>query len=186
VRRIRQIIRATVRPVPNRESTDGGQVVVYCVDCAITLDIEAAAEKGLRHVPRRLSDNFTPFYRICEEAGWRVAAKQATSVIPIVFVVAADPVGSVLVASLARPGGNITGLSLRQTDVGGKRLELLREAFPGLRRLAIMANVSYPAAEHPGTAPGRPEIMRCHDYNSCSSIKATTEPPRGQRCLLHR
>jgi putative ABC transport system substrate-binding protein len=75
-----------------------------------------------------------------------VAATQATSVIPIVLAIAADPVGSGLVASLARPGGNVTGLSLQQTDAGGKRLELLREVIPGLRRLGIMANVSYSAA----------------------------------------
>jgi putative ABC transport system substrate-binding protein len=68
-------------------------------------------------------------------------AKQATSTIPIVFPVAGDPVGSGLVASLARPGGNITGLSLQQTDVAGKRLDLLREVIPRIRRLAIMANV---------------------------------------------
>jgi putative ABC transport system substrate-binding protein len=74
------------------------------------------------------------------------AAKQATSVIPIVFAVAADPVGSDLVASLARPGGNITGLSLQQTDAAGKRLEFLREVLPDFRRLAIIANVGYPAA----------------------------------------
>jgi ABC-type uncharacterized transport system substrate-binding protein len=74
------------------------------------------------------------------------AAKQATSVIPIVFAVAADPVGSDLVASLARPGGNVTGLSLQQTDAAGKRLELLREVLPDFRRLAIIANVGYPAA----------------------------------------
>ena len=74
-----------------------------------------------------------------------VAAKQATSVIPIVFAVASDPVGTGLVASLARPGGNVTGLSTQQTDLAGKRLELLREVVPGLRRLAIMANVDYPA-----------------------------------------
>ena len=73
-----------------------------------------------------------------------LAAKQATSVIPIVFAVAADPVGSGLVASLARPGGNVTGLSLQQTDVAGKRLEILREIVPRLRRLAIMANVGDP------------------------------------------
>jgi putative ABC transport system substrate-binding protein len=72
-----------------------------------------------------------------------LAAKQATSDIPIVFALAADPVGSGLVASLARPGGNVTGLSLQQTDAGGKRLELLREVVPGLRRLAIMGNVGY-------------------------------------------
>ena len=78
--------------------------------------------------------------------GIAIAVKQATSVIPIVFAAAGDPVGTGLVASLARPGGNVTGLSLQQTDVAGKRLELLREVVPTLRRLAIMANVSGPAA----------------------------------------
>src|SRR5438105_638053 len=74
-----------------------------------------------------------------------VAAKQATSVIPIVFAAAGDPVGTGLVASLARPNGNVTGLSIQQTDVAAKRLELLREFVPGLRRLAILANVDGPA-----------------------------------------
>ena len=72
------------------------------------------------------------------------AAKQATSVIPIVFPVATDPVGAGYVASLARPGGNVTGLSQQRTDTAGKRLELLREVVPDLRRLAIMANVGNP------------------------------------------
>src|SRR5206468_10289534 len=75
-----------------------------------------------------------------------LAAKQATSLIPIVFAVAADPVGGGLVASLARPGGNVTDLSTQFTDLAGKRLELLREMVPGLRRLTIMANAGYPAA----------------------------------------
>ena len=75
-----------------------------------------------------------------------IAAKQATSVIPIVFPVAGDPLGSGLVASLARPGGNVTGLSTQTNDLAGKRLELLREVVPGLRRLAIMANVGNPLA----------------------------------------
>jgi ABC-type uncharacterized transport system substrate-binding protein len=79
--------------------------------------------------------------------GALLVAKQATSVIPIVFALAADPVGSRFVASLARPGGNITGLSVQATDLAGKRLEFLREVIPGLRRLAILANVGYPAAE---------------------------------------
>jgi putative ABC transport system substrate-binding protein len=74
-----------------------------------------------------------------------LSVRQATSVIPIVFAVAADPVGSGLVASLARPGGNVTGLSMGSADVVGKRLELLREVVPGLRRLAIMANAGYSA-----------------------------------------
>ena len=74
-----------------------------------------------------------------------LAAKQATSVIPIVFPLAGDPVGNGLVASLARPGGNVTGLSNQQSDLGNKRLELFREVVPGLRRLAILGNVGSPA-----------------------------------------
>ena len=68
--------------------------------------------------------------------------RQATSVIPIVFAVAIDPVGSGLVASLAKPGGNVTGLSLQAANLAGKRIELLREVVPQLRRLAIIFNVS--------------------------------------------
>ena len=67
--------------------------------------------------------------------------RQATAAIPIVFAVAIDPVGSGLVASLAKPGGNVTGLSLQATNLAGKRLELLREVVPQLRRLAIIFNV---------------------------------------------
>ena len=72
------------------------------------------------------------------------ASKQATSVIPIVFATAGDPVGNNLVASLARPGGNVTGLATLAADLAGKRLELLREIVPGLRRLAIMGNIGNP------------------------------------------
>ena len=74
-----------------------------------------------------------------------LAAKQVTSVIPIVFATAGDPVGNNLVASLARPGGNTTGLSNQMTDIAGKKLELLREVVHGLGRLAIMGNVGNPA-----------------------------------------
>jgi len=66
--------------------------------------------------------------------------KQATTVTPIVFAVAIDPVGSGLVASLAKPGGNVTGLSIQANELAGKRLELLHEVMPELRRLAIMFN----------------------------------------------
>jgi putative ABC transport system substrate-binding protein len=69
-----------------------------------------------------------------------LAAKQATAVIPIVFAAAADPVGTGLVASLARPGGNVTGVSSQAADLASKRLELLREVVPSLSRVAIMAN----------------------------------------------
>jgi putative tryptophan/tyrosine transport system substrate-binding protein len=74
------------------------------------------------------------------------AVKLATSVIPIVFAVAVEPLSSGLVANLARPGGNLTGLSSQTGDLGGKRLDLLREVVPGLRRLAIMGNADYSAS----------------------------------------
>src|SRR5262249_36743513 len=73
-----------------------------------------------------------------------LAAKQATSVIPIVFATAANPVGTGVVDSLARPGGNVTGLSSQSPDVAGKRVELLREVVLGLHRFAIFANPDNP------------------------------------------
>src|SRR5215467_8290811 len=76
---------------------------------------------------------------VTHSAGPVLAAKQATETIPIVFALAADPLGNGLVASLARPGGNVTGQSSQSNESSGKRLELLRELIPGLRRLAILA-----------------------------------------------
>jgi putative ABC transport system substrate-binding protein len=73
-----------------------------------------------------------------------LAAKQATSLIPIVFATAGDPVGTGIVASLARPGGNVTGLSSQSPDAAGKRVELLREITPGLRLLTILSDVGNP------------------------------------------
>src|SRR5216683_1304702 len=70
-----------------------------------------------------------------------LAVKQATSTIPIVFTIVGDPVGSGLVASLARPGGNVTGLSSQHSGSTGKRLELLREVVPNLRHLATLVNM---------------------------------------------
>ena len=75
-----------------------------------------------------------------------VAARKATAVIPIVFPIASEPVGDGLVASLARPGGNVTGLSNQQPDLAGKRLEILREIIPGLSQLAVLANGHSPIA----------------------------------------
>jgi putative ABC transport system substrate-binding protein len=83
---------------------------------------------------------------IVTSGGVLLAAKQATSTIPIVFAVANDPVGAGFVSSLARPGGNITGLSLQTTDLAAKRLELLREVVPSIRRLGLLANIGNPAA----------------------------------------
>ena len=75
-----------------------------------------------------------------------LAAKQATTVIPIVFGAASDPIRTGLVESLARPGGNVTGLSNQISDTGGKKLEFMREIVPSLRQVAILANVGNPAA----------------------------------------
>jgi putative ABC transport system substrate-binding protein len=75
-----------------------------------------------------------------------VAAKQATSDIPIVFAAAGDPVDTGLVASLSKPGNNVTGLSIQQAELAGKRLEILREFIPAVQRLAVLANVSTPGA----------------------------------------
>jgi putative tryptophan/tyrosine transport system substrate-binding protein len=73
-----------------------------------------------------------------------LAAKRATSTIPIVMMAAGDPVGSGLVTSLARPGGNVTGMSLMAPDLGGKRLELVKEVLPGVSRVAVLWNAANP------------------------------------------
>jgi len=73
------------------------------------------------------------------------AAARASSTIPIVFAVAVDPVGSGMVASLSRPGSNVTGISTQTKELAGKRIELLRQVLPDLRRLAVIGNVSYSA-----------------------------------------
>jgi putative ABC transport system substrate-binding protein len=98
--------------------------------------------------PERVKENAAELVRqnvdVIVTRGSAVAAlKQATTAIPIVFAVAVDPVIGGLVSSLARPGGNVTGLSVQQTDLVGKRLELLRGVIPQLRRLAIMADADY-------------------------------------------
>ena len=73
-----------------------------------------------------------------------LAAKRATTTIPIVMANAGDPLGTGLVASLARPGGNVTGLSLMAPDLGGKRLELLKELLPRLSSVAVVWNAANP------------------------------------------
>ena len=103
------------------------------------------------------------------------ATKRAVSTIPIVFAAAGDPVGTGLVASLARPGGNVTGLSIQQTDLAGKRLEILRDLLPNLRALAILANAGSPnavlemdeadaAARRLGLTVIRSEVRKTEDF----------------------
>jgi putative ABC transport system substrate-binding protein len=99
---------------------------------------ERAAEIAAEFVRRKVDVIVT------SGTGMVLAAKQVTSVIPIVFAATGDPVGTGLVTSLARPGGNITGLSNQIPDLVGKRLELLREVVPGFGRLALLGNVGNP------------------------------------------
>src|SRR5262245_8732924 len=97
--------------------------------------------------PERFAEIAAEFVRLkvdviaTSATGPTLAANQATRSIPIVFAGVADAVGSGLVTNLARPSGNVTGLSVLFTDLAGKRLELLREVLPGLRRLAILTNI---------------------------------------------
>jgi putative ABC transport system substrate-binding protein len=118
-----------------------------------------------------------------------LAAKQATSIIPIVSVMS-DPVGSGLVASLNRPGGNVTGISVQQDELASKRIELLREVVPGLRRLAVIAYAgsrsslveleqAYVAARTLGLDAVKIEIHRMED------IASAFEPVRGNSEALY-
>src|SRR5436190_112283 len=76
--------------------------------------------------------------------GAAVVVKQATASIPIVFVPAVDPVAAGLIADFAHPGGNVTGMSVQQAEIGSKRVELIREIVPGLGKLAILFDANYP------------------------------------------
>ena len=101
--------------------------------------------------PERVAEIAAAFVRqsvdvIVTYGGAVATLKQVAAATPIVFAIAVDPVGSGIVASLSHPGGNVTGLSVEQSDIAGKRLQLLREVVPVLRRLAIMYDAGYSAA----------------------------------------
>ena len=132
-----------------------GGLPLLCGDCTNSVGIEgrtvAIEYRWSEGRPERVAEVTAEFVRqkvdVIVTMGGAVAAfKQATPDIPIVFAIAIDPVGGGLVANLSRPGGNVTGLSLQLTDSAGKRLELLREAVPSLRRLAILFDAGYPAS----------------------------------------
>ena len=91
------------------------------------------------------------------------AAKEATSTIPIVMAQDSDPVGSGFVASLARPGGNITGLSTLAPELSGKRLELLKEIVPKLSRVAVLGT-----STKPGNAQSLREVNSPQGRSKCS------------------
>jgi putative tryptophan/tyrosine transport system substrate-binding protein len=114
-----------------------------------TITIESRWAAGR---PERLDEIAAEFVRlkvdliVTSSTNDSIVMKQVAPQIPMVFAVSGDPVGVGLVASLARPGGNVTGLSNQSTDLVGKRLQLLREIVPGLHRLAILANPGSPQA----------------------------------------
>jgi ABC-type uncharacterized transport system substrate-binding protein len=119
-----------------------------------------------------------------------VAAKKATAVIPIVFPIASDPVGDGLVDSLARPGGNLTGLSNQQPDLAGKRLEILREIIPGLSRLAMLANGHSPTAmlnvsEVQAAAPKLSLEVNTLDLRRADDIASAIEQLKGRAQAIY-
>jgi ABC-type uncharacterized transport system substrate-binding protein len=108
------------------------------------LQIDARWAEGRNDRAAEIADEFAKAdldLIVTWATGPSLAAKKATSTIPIVFALATDPVGSGLVASLARPSGNATGLSAFNLDLVGKRVEFLREIVPDLRRLAVLGNI---------------------------------------------
>jgi putative tryptophan/tyrosine transport system substrate-binding protein len=104
------------------------------------------AENRLERLPELAADLVRLKVDVIAAAGTLapLAAKRATATIPIVMTAAGDPLGSGLVASLARPGGNVTGMSLMAPDLGAKRLELLKEVLPRLSRVAVLWNADNP------------------------------------------
>jgi putative tryptophan/tyrosine transport system substrate-binding protein len=122
-----------------------------------------------------IADIYVPIKR-------RATLEQTTASIPIVFAIAVDPLGMGLLPNLTRPGGNVTGLSMQQNESTGKRLELLREVVPGLRRLAIMFDGGYRAsvgengevqvmARSLGLEAAPHEIRRPEDIIACASLE---------------
>ena len=114
-----------------------------------TIAIESRWSAGR---PERLDEIAAEFVRlkvdliVTSSTNDSIVMKQVAPQIPMVFAVSGDPVGFGLVASLARPGGNVTGLSLQSPNSAGKRIQLLREIVPGLHRLAILTNPGSPSA----------------------------------------
>ena len=104
------------------------------------------AENRLERLPELAADLVRREVDVIAAAGTLapLAAKRATTTIPIVMTAAGDPLGSGLIASLARPGGNVTGMSLMASDLGAKRLELLKEVLPRLSRVAVLWNAANP------------------------------------------
>jgi putative tryptophan/tyrosine transport system substrate-binding protein len=145
--------------------------------------------------PERVAEIAAEFVRrkvdvIVTYGGAVATVKQATAVIPIVFAIAGDPVGSGFVQSLARPGGNITGMSLQQHDIASKRIELLRDVIPNLRRLAILINAGYPASvleagEVQAAAHSLGLEVASHEIRRADDIEPVFETLRSQADALY-
>jgi ABC-type uncharacterized transport system substrate-binding protein len=119
-----------------------------------------------------------------------LAVKEAISSVPVVFALWSDPIGSGYVASLARPGGNATGLSLQSLDTAAKRLELLREVVPGLRRVAVLARLDNPsnvveAGEVETAARTLGLEITTSNARRAEDIVSVIEPLRGRVDALH-
>jgi putative tryptophan/tyrosine transport system substrate-binding protein len=157
-----------------------------------TIAIEYRYSEGR---PERVAEIATEFVRqevdvIVTYGGAGPILKQATATIPIVFAVANDPVGIGLVASLSRPGGNVTGISVQQAEIAGKRLELLHDAVPRLRRLAIMFDGGYSAAvlessEAQGAARTLGLEVTAHEIRRAEDIAPTFEALNGRADALY-
>jgi putative tryptophan/tyrosine transport system substrate-binding protein len=116
--------------------------------------------------------------------------KQATTSIPIVFAIAVDPLGSGFVASLSQPGGNVTGLSMQATEIASKRLELLREIIPGLRRLATIFDGGYGAsvrenADVDAAARTFGLDVASHEIRRAEDVPPTFDALKGQADALY-
>jgi putative ABC transport system substrate-binding protein len=145
--------------------------------------------------PERVAEVVAEFVRqkvdIVVTYGGAVAAfKQATRDIPIVFALAGDPVGIGLVDSLSHPGGNVTGLSLEQADIAGKRLETLRDVVPNLHGLAVVANVGYPASAAElaavlAAARGSGLEVTPYEIRCAEDIAAVVHAPKSQADALY-
>ena len=127
---------------------------------------EIAAEFVQRKVTIILTHNTPP----------TLAAKDATSSIPIVFATAGDPIGAGIVASLARPGGNVTGLSSQTPDAAGKKLELFRQVVPGLHGLAALADVDNPYVAL--------DLRRIKEITSTSELRSPIRNPTKRRAKI--
>ncbi|TPW18285.1 MAG: hypothetical protein FD126_3482, partial [Elusimicrobia bacterium] len=139
--------------------------------------------------PERIPDLTAELVRlkvdvIVTPGGYAVAAKRATGTIPIVFPVSADPVAAGLVASLARPGGNLTGLSLMSPELSEKRLELLKVAFPKVSRVAVLRDPRQPPTDlPPAEAAARAlglhlQVLEVRDINDLEAALAAAKKGR--------